>query len=426
MSMLEEAKKQLETAYKYAEIDQESWERLQYPQKTLSMAIPMRHDDGTLKMYKAYRCQYDSTLGPAKGGIRYHPNVDRDHCEALALWMTFKCACLKIPFGGAKGGICVDATKLSHRELERLSKAYITAVIDFIGPDVDIPAPDLYTDERVMGWMYSEYKRIKGGHPKDVITGKPVALGGIEGRNSATGYGGYYVLENLIQNPTNQINFPTNTEDIRVAIQGFGKVGYWIAEKCFKQGLKVVAISNEFGGLYNENGVNINACRKHLNDHGNRDWNISDGDQINNEDLLKLNVDVLVPAAVENVITKDNADQIKAKLILELANGPTTNEADAILNDKKIVVIPDILANAGGVLVSYFEWLQNRTAICRSLEQVENDLKEMMVTATEKVSHLTMKHQISYRTAAYVLALKRINAANSCLGNRGYFNEFKS
>lgn len=419
MSMLEEAKKQLEAAYQFAQIDDESWQRLQYPQKTLSVAIPMRHDDGTLKMYQAYRCQYDTTLGPAKGGIRYHPSVDRDHCEALALWMTFKCACLKLPYGGAKGGICVDATKLSHRELERLSRAYIASMVDFIGPDSDIPAPDLYTDERIMGWMYSEYKRIKGGHPKDIITGKPVALGGIEGRGSATGYGGYYVLENILQNSVTQVNVPTNIEDIRIAIQGFGKVGYWLAEKCFRSGMKVVAITNEFGGSYNEHGLNVTACRKSLDESGGKVW--GDGESIKNDDLWDLDVDVLAPAAVENVLTKDNADRIKAKIILELANGPTTNEADAILNDKNILVIPDILANAGGVVVSYFEWLQNRTAMVRTLNEVDRDLKEMMTYATEKVTSLHVKHGIPTRTAAYVLALKRINAANACLGNKGYF-----
>lgn len=414
MSMLEEAKKQLTAAYQYAEIDQESWDRLQYPQKTLSMALPMRHDDGTLRVYQAYRCQYDSTLGPCKGGIRYHPHVNADHCQALALWMTFKCACLKLPYGGAKGGICVDATKLSHRELERISKAYIAAVIDFIGPDHDIPAPDLYTDERIMGWMYSEYKRIRGGHPKDIITGKPVPLGGIEGRSSATGYGGFYALENIIQNNTSH-----DLESIRIAVQGFGKVGYWFAEKCFRSGLKVVALSNEFGGTYNEHGLNVTACRRHLDESGNKDW--GEGEKITNDELLAMDVDVLAPAAVENVLTAETAPNIKAKIILELANGPTTNEADAILNDKGVVVIPDILANAGGVVVSYFEWLQNRTAMTKTRDQVDDDLKSMMTYATERVMGLKSKHNVTPRTAAYILALKRINAANACLGNRGFF-----
>lgn len=416
--LLEEAKKQLDAAYQYAEIDPESWERLQYPQRTLQVAIPMRHDDGTLQMYKAFRSQYDTTLGPAKGGIRYHPNVSRDHCEALAFWMTFKCAALKVPFGGGKGGICVDATSLSHRELERLSKAYITAIMDFIGPDVDIPAPDLYTDERTMGWMYSEYKRIRGGHPKDILTGKPVALGGIEGRNSATGYGGYYCLESFLRRGTTR-TIPVQPEDTTVAIQGFGKVGYWFAEKCFRNGMKVVAMSNEYGGVHDPRGLNVPACREALNESDHKDW--GGGTPITNEELLSIKADVLVPAAIENVITKENAAKVQAKLVLELANGPTTNAADKILGEKDIIVIPDILANAGGVVVSYFEWLQNRLGQERKLAQVDTDLRDMMKYATDKVMTIRQNNGIPIRTATYVLALKRIAQANECIGTKGYF-----
>ena len=419
MSMLEDAKKQLDAAFKYAEIDQESWERLQYPQRTLQVAVPMRHDDGTLKIYKAYRCQYDTTLGPGKGGIRFHPAVDRDHVEALAFWMTFKCAAVKIPFGGAKGGIAVDAKSLSHRELERLSKAYINAFADFIGPDIDIPAPDMYTDERVMGWMYSEYRKMKGGHPKAVITGLPVALGGIEGRNQATGYGGYYVLESILEKQ-NSPGIPKLSSPATIAIQGFGKVGYWFCEKLKQQGNNtIVAISNEYGGTYDPEGLDPIKCKKSLDESGQKLW--GQGKPISNEELLELDVDVLVPAAIENVITVHNADKIKAKVILELANGPTTNDADAILNDKKIVVVPDILANAGGVVVSYFEWLQNRNGQQKTLEEVDTGMKKIMVYATERVLSRYFKHQIPVRTAAYALALKRIAEANECLGNRHYF-----
>jgi glutamate dehydrogenase (NADP+) len=418
MSMLEDAKKQLDAAAKYAEIDPESWERLQYPQRTLQCAIPMRHDDGTLKIYKAYRCQYDTTLGPGKGGIRYHPAVDRDHVEALAFWMTFKCAAVKIPFGGAKGGISVDAKSLSHRELERLSKAYINAFADFIGPDEDIPAPDMYTDERVMGWMYSEYRKMKGGHPKAVITGLPVALGGIEGRNSATGYGGYYVLESLL---TQQDKLGINVGPVAtVAVQGFGKVGSWFCDKMNQQGAtKLMAVSNEFGGTYDPNGLDVNKLKKSLEESGQREW--GQGTKITNEELLQLDVDVLVPAAIENVITIGNVHKIKAKVILELANGPTSNEADAILNEKKIIVVPDILANAGGVVVSYFEWLQNRNGQTKNLDEVDAGLKKIMNYATDKTLALYYHHKSSMRTAAYALALKRIAQANECLGNRSYF-----
>lgn len=418
MSMLEDAKKQLDAAFQYAEIDAESWEKLQHPQRTVQASLPMRHDDGTLKIYKAFRCQYDNSLGPTKGGIRYHLGVDRDHCEALAFWMTFKCAALQLPFGGAKGGICVDATKLSHRELERLSKAYIVAFADFIGPDSDIPAPDMYTDERTMGWMYSEYRKIKGGHPLGVITGKPVALGGIEGRGSATGYGGFYVLETLINNHMLAAQLKPKDE-LKIAIQGFGKVGYWMAEKCWRNRVRVVAISNEFGGCYDPDGINVPKVFEKLKETGGKEW--GQGQSISNADLLKLNVDVLVPAAIENVITKDNADQINARMVLELANGPTTLEADNVLRDRGIVVVPDVLANAGGVVVSYFEWRQNRTGEKWTLTKVDDTLKSMMQSATNEVMTHSQKHSIPVRTSTYAIALHRIGEANDCLGTKSFF-----
>lgn len=416
MTLFKEAKKQLELAFKYADIDPETWERLKYPSRTLQVALPMRHDDGTLKMYKAYRCHYDLSLGPGKGGIRFNPGVGRDNIEALAFWMTFKCAVVKIPFGGAKGGICVDTKELSHRELERLSKAYISAFSDFIGPDIDIPAPDLGTDERVMGWMYSEYRRIKGGHPKDVITGKPVALGGIEGRSSAPGHGGFYVLDYFMNNLDKlEVNVESKPT---VAIQGFGKVSYWFAKKC---PYKIVAISNEFGGTYDENGLDIEKCKQSLEESNQRDW--GQGTKITNQELLKLPVDILMLGAVESVITDKNADDIEAKIILELANGPITFAADQMLNCKKIKVIPDILANPGGVVASYFEWLQNRNAQCKTAEEVESELEKIMKYAAERTLSRYLKLNISLRTAAYALGLKRISIANECLGNRTYFQK---
>jgi len=419
MSMLAEAKRQLDAAYRYAEIDLESWERLQYPQKTLQVSLPMRHDDGTLKMYKAYRCQYDCTLGPTKGGIRYHPAVDRDHVEALAFWMTFKCAVVKLPYGGAKGGIAVDPNSLSHRELERLTKAYTAAMADFIGPDVDIPAPDMGTNDKVMGWLYSEYRKIKGGHPKSVVTGLPVALGGIAGRQSATGYGGYYVLEFLLQHKIVDVPNP-----VRVAIQGFGNVGYWVAEALWKQakfGTRVVAISNEHGGVYDPEGLDIAKCKKIHDESGGKEWGA--GQRVSNSELLELDCDVLIPAAIEKAITRENADKVKAKIVLELANGPVTNDADSILNDKGVLVVPDILANAGGVTVSYFEWLQNRNGVRRTFDEVNIDLQKTMVEATHKTLQRHIDLKIPMRTAAYALALKRIAAANECLGSRSYFSE---
>jgi len=414
--MLEDAKKQLYAALPYANIDPESVLRLESPEKTLEVSIPMRHDDGTLKMYSAYRCHYDSTLGPAKGGIRYHPHVDKDHVQALAFWMTFKCAAVKVPFGGAKGGVSIDPKKLSNRELERISKAYISAFADFIGTDVDIPAPDLGTNERVMGWMYSEYRRIKGGNPRAIITGKPVPLGGIIGRSSATGYGGYYVLETLLNKYLDKVKI-AGKENLRVAIQGFGNVGYWFAEKCYKNHIKVVAVTNQYGGVYDPKGLDIPKCKFNIDNSQEKEFGL--GTKITNEELFELDTDVLVPAAIENVITKDNARKIKTPLIFELANGPTTPDADEMLQNK--IIVPDILANAGGVVVSYFEWLQNRHAEEWDAERVNLELNKKMKYATEKMMDMYMTHQTSMRTATYILALKRIAAANECLGNRGFF-----
>tara|TARA_R110002051_G_scaffold264420_1_gene324345 strand:- start:2701 stop:3903 length:1203 start_codon:yes stop_codon:yes gene_type:complete len=399
--LLSSVKKYLNLALPYADIDPESWEKLQYPHKTMEATLPIRHDDGTLKTYRAYRCQYDDTLGPTKGGIRYHPSVDREHTETLAFLMTFKCAVAKVPFGGAKGGVSVDPKKLSHRELERLSKAYIATFCDFIGPDTDVPAPDMGTDEIVMGWMYSEYKRIKRGNPRDIITGKPVPLGGIKGRTTATGYGGYYVLNYILDRLQ-------SNKQVSIAIQGLGNVGYWFANKCQQEGLKIVAVSDVKGATYNPEGIDPSDIK---------------GEKITNEELLELPVEILVPAAIENVITESNADKIKAKIILELANTPTSYEADLILENKNVFVVPDILANSGGVIVSYFEWLQNRQAQEWQEDEVNLQLRNKIRQATQKVFERCIEHGISMRAAAYSLALKRIGEANECLGNKGYFQK---
>ena len=268
-----------------------------------------------------------------------------------------------------------------------------------------------------MGWMFSEYRKIKGGHPRDIVTGKPVALGGIPGRKSATGYGGYYVLDYLLRNHAWQFKIP-GKQEITVAIQGFGQVGYWFAEALYRHGFTVVGLTNEYGGTYDPKGLNIPACRHALDQSDSKEW--GHGSEITNDELLALDVDILVPAAIENVITEKNADDIKAKMIFELANGPLTNAADAILQEKAVIV-PDILANAGGVVVSYFEWLQNRTAQYRSEEEVEKQLREKMEYATSRVMVRHLEHSISLRTAAYVLALKRISEANESLGNKSYF-----
>lgn len=413
MSLLEDAKKQLEPALKYAKIDEEAILRLQYPEKTIQIAIPCRHDDGTLVVYNSYRCQYDRTLGPTKGGIRFHPNVSRDEVQALAFWMTFKCAVVKIPFGGAKGGISVDPKSLTHRELERISKLYIDYYKDHINEDVDIPAPDMGTDETVMGWMFDRYRRISGGHPTAIVTGKPIPLGGIPGRVSATGHGGYYVLEALPSKFFNDKPIHERT----VAVQGFGNVGYWFAKKCQEEGYKVVAVSNVDSAVYDPCGIDVNEFKRA--EHNGQGWPY--GTKMSNQDLLELDVDVLAPAAIEGVITHANASSIKAKLILELANGPITTEAEKILEDMGVIIIPDILCNAGGVCVSYFEWLQNLGRIEKSANKVERDLRSQMGYAAKKILEKYFDGDMSIRTAAYVLALKRIGNAIECQGTKDYF-----
>ncbi len=434
MSMLDDAKKMLDSAFQYANIDPETRERLLYPNKTLQASIPCRMDDGTLKIFKAFRCQYDSTLGPCKGGIRYHLNVSRDEIETLAFLMTFKNAAIKVPFGGAKGGICVDATALSHRENERLSKLYIDAFHEFIGPDKDIPAPDMYTNELTMGWMYAEYQQIVGGHPRDIITGKPIALGGVPGRTSATGYGGFFVLEQLLSPKyRHALNIserelkgaavkrsnphPVQQQNITMAIQGFGNVGYWFARKCFERGIRIVAIGDKIDATYDPNGLDVHAC-KAARDAG-QAWPV--GQKITNEELLELDVDILAPAAIENVITAENAGNIQAPVIFELANGPVTLDASKMLEEKGKFICPDILCNAGGVCVSYYEWLQNRKFEAMTLKEVNIALRRKMQYATVKVMEKCLGLEIPMRTAAYVLALKRIGEAIECLGTQTYF-----
>lgn len=416
--MLQDVKKHLEIAYQHANVNKETLEILQCPERIIEANIHMRHDDGTLKIYKAFRCQYSSVLGPYKGGIRFHPSVASEEIETLGFLMTFKNACVSIPFGSAKGGISIDSTKLSNRELERISRLYVNCFNEFLGPDKDIPAPDMYTDERVMAWMYDEYRLIHGGHPKDFITGKPVSLGGLKERTVATGYGGYYVLEKIVKEYWKK----KDVSDVTVAVQGFGKVGYWIAEKCWREGMKVVAITNEFGGIYNDVGINVPECREILGKTHGKSWDLVQGTLIGNMDIFNLDVDVLIPAAVENVLDGQTAKMVKAKIVLEMANAPTTNEADEFLKGQGILVIPDIVANAGGVIVSYFEWLQNRHAEKRGYERIMSDLKGKMCEATDMMMSIHLDKGISPRTAAYVLALDRIGEASEALGTKNYFS----
>jgi glutamate dehydrogenase (NADP+) len=422
-SLFADASKRLETAMKYVSISEDALERLKYPKSSLSVSIPVRMDDGSLRIFQGYRVRYDDTRGPAKGGVRYHPNVSLDEVQSLAFWMTFKCAVLNLPFGGGKGGITVDPKALSKLELERLTRGYIDAIADFIGPDIDIPAPDVYTNAMIMGWMMDQYSIIRRQITPAVVTGKPLTMGGSLGRDGATATGAFFVIESIMP------KFDRLPQETTVAIQGFGNAGALLAELLYKAGYKVVAVSDSQGGIYAKNGLDIPSIRQYkASGKGlktlyseNSVSNLVKHEFLSNEELLALEVDVLVPAALENVINEANADDIKAKYIFEAANGPITSAADQVLEAKGIYVFPDILANAGGVTVSYFEWVQNRSGLYWTLEEVNQRMKQKMVEETQHIWSISQELAISLRTAAYVHALNRLGEAINAKGTRDYY-----
>ncbi|MGL5034019.1 MAG: Glu/Leu/Phe/Val family dehydrogenase, partial [Microcystaceae cyanobacterium] len=387
------------------------------------VSIPVRLDNGSLRIFQGYRVRYDDTRGPGKGGVRYHPKVTMDEVQSLAFWMTFKCVLLNLPFGGAKGGITLNPKELSKPELERLSRGYIEAIADFIGPDVDILAPDVYTNEMIMGWMMDQYSIIRRKISPGVVTGKPITMGGSQGRNTATGTGAFYIMQAML--PRFE-QLPHNTS---IAVQGFGNAGMAIAECLYQAGYKVVAISDSQGGIYNEKGVDIPAVLAYKRNHRSlaemycQDTvcDLGDNQGLTNEDLLALDVDVLVPAALENQITENNAHAVKARYIFEVANGPITSAADAILKAKGVQVFPDILVNAGGVTVSYFEWVQNRSGLYWNLTEVNEHLKTKIVAEAEQVWLVAQEFAIDLRTAAYVHALNRLGEALDAKGTRDYY-----
>ncbi|MEM6253888.1 MAG: Glu/Leu/Phe/Val dehydrogenase [Cyanobacteria bacterium P01_D01_bin.156] len=421
-SLLTDASRRLEQALEYVSISDDAAERLKSPKASLKVSIPVRMDNGSLRVFEGYRVQFDDTRGPTKGGIRFHPQVTLDEVQSLAFWMTFKCAAVNIPFGGAKGGITLNPKELSKAELERLSRGYIDAIANFIGPDTDIPAPDVYTNPMIMGWMMDQYSIIQRRRSPAVITGKPVALGGSLGRDTATGTGAFYVLEAMMAQPPGQT-------PLTVAVQGFGNAGSVVARHLFDAGYTVVAVSDSRGGIYTPNGLDIPSLQKFKADTravqavycDGSVCNLVEHDVITNEDLLTLDVDILIPAALENQITVDNAADIKARYIFEVANGPISADADKILEANGITVFPDILVNAGGVTVSYFEWVQNRSGLYWTLEDVNQRLKQQMVTAANTIWQLAQKHQTSVRTAAYIHALNGLGAAMDARGTRDYF-----
>ena len=378
---------------KYINLQGRTLEELKCPKRVIKADLRVKMDDGKIKTFKAFRLQHNDAVGPYKGGIRFHPNVSEDEVKALSMWMTWKCSVVGIPYGGAKGGVICDPKNMSEAELERLSRAYIQAIAKYIGPFKDVPAPDVNTTPQIMAWMVDEYEKIAGKHEPGVITGKPVEVGGSLGRTEATGLGGFYVLEQLRK----VRNLPQN---ITIAVQGVGNVGYWFIEFAKKAGYRVVAWSNSKGGEYK-------------------------GKKITNEQLLELPVDILVPAALENQITKDNAGKIKAKYIIEMANGPVTPEADEILHRRGIISIPDVLANAGGVTVSYFEWCQNNMGYYWGKDEVFSKLKVIMDKAFGEVWKIyanakrkTKNEKLTPRMAAYILAVGRVVKAMKMRGGQ--------
>ncbi|MEL7069545.1 MAG: Glu/Leu/Phe/Val dehydrogenase [Cyanobacteria bacterium J06581_3] len=423
-ALLTDASRRLQKAAEHAPISEDATERLKFPKASLKVAIPIRMDDGSLRVFEGYRVRYDDTRGPTKGGIRFHPKVSLDEVQSLAFWMTFKCAAVNLPFGGAKGGITLNPKALSKFELERLSRGYIDAIAPFIGPDLDIPAPDVYTNSMIMGWMMDQYSIINGRRSPAVITGKPVSMGGSLGRNTATGTGAFFVIQTMME------KLGKSPAELTVAVQGFGNAGSVVARLLFEAGYNVVAVSDSKGGIYNTGGLNIPDVQKFKQDNHTMKavychdsvCSIVEHDTLTNEELLTLDVDILIPAALENQITAENAESIRAKYIFEVANGPVSADADEILEKKGISLFPDILVNAGGVMVSHFEWVQNRSGLYWELGKVEDELRSRIVTEANTIYDIAQKHTVSFRTAAYIHALSRLGEALNDRGTRDYYN----
>ncbi len=415
-NLLESALVRLDEAAKHINVDPDVIEKLKFARETTKVRLMIRMDDGSRKSFLAWRCRYDDTRGPTKGGIRFHPDATEEEVEMLAFWMTFKCAVMNLPYGGGKGAVQVDARTLSKAELERLSRSYIQAFARIIGPDRDIPAPDVYTNSMIMGWMADEYAQIVGQTSPAVITGKPIALGGSLGRGDATARGGYYLVRHLSRDLG--LDGP-----LRVAIQGFGNAGQYIASLLAGDGHRIVAVSDSGGAVQADDGLDVEALLAAKEDGlsviatagkaGHR--------TVDATALVGVDCDVLVPAALENMIHPGNAASVKARLVLELANGPVTPEADEILASRGVVVLPDILANAGGVTVSYFEWVQNKQGYYWELEEIHAKLRAIMEREGRAIWNVSRDKGVTMRTAAYVHALGRLAEAIEAHGTQSFF-----
>ena len=415
-SLLDDALARLDEAARHLSVDADVVEKLKHARETTKVRLMIRMDDGSRKSFLAWRCRYDDTRGPTKGGIRFHPDAHVEEVETLAFWMTFKCAVMNLPYGGGKGAVRVDPRQLSKAELERLSRAYMQAFARTVGPDRDIPAPDVYTNAMIMGWMADEYAQIVGQAVPAVITGKPIALGGSLGRGDATARGGFYLVCHLAADIG-------AGKAMRVAIQGFGNAGQHVAHLLASDGHRIVAVSDSQGAVYAGNGLNVEALlaakaagKSVVSTAGAHGHEALDPDQV-----IGVQCELLVPSALENMIHAGNAKSVRAKLVLELANGPVTPEADEILNKAGVVVLPDILANAGGVTVSYFEWVQNRQGFYWTEEEIHSRLQAIMEREGRAIWSLAKSKGIPMRTAAYVHALARLAEAIEAHGTQNFF-----
>jgi glutamate dehydrogenase (NAD(P)+) len=387
---------------------------LKYPERELAVSIPIKMDDGTVRVFRGYRVHHSTLKGPCKGGIRYDKGVTLEEVKALSAWMTFKCAVVNIPYGGAKGGICVEPAELSEGELERLTRRYTASILPLIGPEKDIPAPDINTNAKIMSWIMDTYSMFAGYAVPGVVTGKPIDIGGSLGRSGATGRGVMFMTREIMH----RLGKPVT--GARVAVQGFGNVGSMATLLLQKEGAKIVAISDVSGGLYDENGLDVEQLMKYAINGGRgklfKDYESKGVSKLTNEELLALDVDILIPAATENQITEENAAAIKAEVIVEGANGPTTFEADKILHQKGITVVPDILANAGGVIVSYFEWVQNIQSLMWDEEEINRALEKIMIRAFNSVWDSSVAKSVPLRKGAYIVAIDRLVRARNIRG----------
>lgn len=421
MSLFNSALQQLKAAAEAMDLDPAVWGVLKRPQRSIEISLPLKRDNGTVENFYAYRVQYNNARGPYKGGVRYHPRASLDEIKALAFLMTIKCAVVNIPYGGAKGGIKIDPKKLSEHELEHLTRAYVRALRWAIGPKQDIPAPDVNTNAKIMGWIADEFGALVGEYKPAMVTGKPISIGGSEGREMATGFGGFQILMEILK------KIKKDPKKIRLAIQGTGNVGYWLAHFAHQSGMKIIAMADSQGAIFDKRGLGMDPDHvmetkkaKGLLAGCYCSGTVCDCEHyqgLTNKRFLELPCDVLAPAALENQITKANAGRVKAKIILEMANGPVTPEADAKLQKRGVLVIPDVLSNAGGVIASYLEWVQNLHGYSWTEEEVLGRVQSILQRSFSQVWQISQDKKVPLRTAAYILALERIGEA---MKNRGW------